>query len=117
LDKWIYFIKYASDLTLIPKEYQDIQEFKEAFDIATQTSWNQKEFDEINALRTAEEKGMKKGIKEGIEKGIEKGIEEGEKKKAYEIAKKSLGQGLDLETIKMITGLSDEELKNIIKMS
>ena len=112
LDKWIYFIKNASDLTMIPKQYQNIQEFKEAFDIATQTTWNAKElevyeymslkeFDEINALRTAENKGMKRGIEKGIQKGIEKGIE----KEKIDIAKKSIIQGLDNNTISLITGL------------
>jgi len=42
---------------------------------------------------------------------------EGEKRKAIEIAKKSLEQGLDLETIKIITGLTDTELANLTKHS
>jgi len=61
LDKWTYFLKYASDLTIIPKEYDNIEVFQEAFEIATQTAWDKKElevyeymllkeFDEINAL-------------------------------------------------------------------
>jgi len=69
LDKWIYFIKNASDLTMIPSQYKNVQEFQEAFTIATQTAWNSKEleiyeymalkeFDELNALRTAERKGL-----------------------------------------------------------
>jgi len=40
---------------------------------------------------------------------------EGEKNKQIEIAKKSLDQGLDLETIKIITGLTDIELANLTK--
>ena len=117
LDKWIYFIKNASDLTMIPKQYQNIQEFQEAFDIATQTTWNAKElevyeymslkeFDEINALRTAENKGMQKGMQKGIEKGIEK--------EKIDIAKKSIIQGLDNNTISLITGL-DKEFIEILK--
>ena len=76
LDKWIYFLKYANNLSLIPEEYKNIEEFQEAFTIATQTNWNKeelkvyeymaiKEFDEINALRTAERKGIEKGIEKG----------------------------------------------------
>ena len=75
LDKWLYFIKNAQDLTVIPSQYKSIQEFKEAFEIATQTTWNTKElevydyislkeFDELNALQTAKRKGMEKGIEE-----------------------------------------------------
>ncbi len=117
LDRWIYFIKNASDLTIIPDEYKDIKEFREAFSIVTQTLWaakeleiyeyiSLKEFDELNALRTAE----KKGIKQGIETGIEQGIETSKLK----IAKKSLQQGLDIETIVLITGLTIEEIKSML---
>ena len=40
---------------------------------------------------------------------------EGEKRKAIEIAKKSLEQNIDLETIKIITGLTDTDLSNLTK--
>jgi len=115
LDKWIYFIKNAENLELIPKEFKN-QEFKEAFEIAKQTAWNKeelevydyialKEADEINALRTAERKGL--------QKGLEKGREEGKKEKAMEIAKNLLNLGLDIESISKTTDLSVEEIKNI----
>ena len=47
-----------------------------------------------------------------LEKGIEKGIEKGEKNKAIEIAK-SLLDVLDLETIALKTGLSEDEITNL----
>ena len=120
LDKWIYFLKNASDLSIVPKEYNEIQEFQDAFEIVTQTAWNKKElevyeyialkeFDEINALRTAERKGMKKGL----EKGIQKGKEE----EKIDIAKTALSKGIDTQTISLITGLSQElidKLKNTL---
>jgi len=119
LDKWIYFLQYAGDLTLIPKEYANIEEFKEAFNIATQTTWDAKElevyeymslkeFDEINALQTAEKKGYLNGEKEGIEKGMEKGkLEE-----KIDIAKNLLDI-LDDKTIALKTGLSMDDIKKL----
>jgi len=115
LDKWIYFIKNAENLEMIPKEFKN-QEFKEAFEIATQTAWNKdelevyeyialKEADEINALRTAEKKGL--------EKGLQKGREEGRKLEKIEIAKKALQNGVDIETIKLLTSLDEEEILKI----
>jgi len=127
LDKWIYFIKYAQDLTLIPNEYENKKEFIEAFEVAKQTSWNRdelkvyeymalKEFDEINALRTAEEKGLQKGLQKGIEQGIEKGIEQGIEKGIeqgiIEVAKNLLDI-LDNETISIKTGLSVEIIESL----
>ncbi len=113
LDKWIYFIKNAGDLTLIPKEYENKEEFLDAFEVAKQTSWNSeelkvydymalKEFDEINALRTAEEKGFNNGVKKGIEK------------RNIEVAKNLLKANIDIETICISTGLSKETIENLI---
>ena len=115
LDKWIFFIKNANDLTMIPQTYQTAKPFKEAFNIATQTTWNTKElevyeymalkeFDEINALKTAERKG--------VEEGKIEGKIEGEKNKQLEIAKNLLDV-LDIETIALKTGLSVEEIGNL----
>ena len=84
LDRWIYFLKYAQDLTMIPKEYNSIKEFEDAFKIATQTTWDSKElevydyialkeFDEINAIRTAEKKAEKRGKQRGLERGRKEG--------------------------------------------
>ncbi|MCJ8327804.1 MAG: Rpn family recombination-promoting nuclease/putative transposase [Campylobacterales bacterium] len=119
LDKWIYFIKNASNLSIIPEQYKDNEEFKDAFNIAIQTTWNTKEleiydymslkeFDELNALKTAERKGIAQGIEKGIEQGIEKGIEQ----EKINIAK-SLLDVLDNETIALKTGLNIEKIKEL----
>jgi predicted transposase/invertase (TIGR01784 family) len=42
LDKWIYFIKEAENLEMIPKEFESKEEFIEAFKIATQHTWDKK---------------------------------------------------------------------------
>jgi len=104
IDKWIYFINNASSFELIPKEYENIKEFQEAFQIANKCSWNKKELeyydsmdlkqaDDKNALETAEKKA--------------------EKRKALEIAKKLLNANIDIETIKSTTELTDKEIANL----
>ena len=50
---------------------------------------------------------------EGYELGIEEGIKEGEKNKQIEIAKKLLQENVDIQIIISVTGLSEEELKNL----
>ena len=104
LDKWIYFLKHAKDLTLIPKEFESIKEFTQAFEVASQYNWNKqelevydyialKEYDEINALETAEKKGLKKGIEE--------------------VALKMLKESTDIELIMKFTGLSKHQLNGL----
>ena len=103
LDKWIYFIKEAENLEMIPKEFESKEEFIEAFQIATQHTWDKKEmevydyiglkaYDEIHALDTAEKKGAEK--------------------KAIEIAKNLLDV-LDDATISLKTGLDIETIENL----
>jgi predicted transposase/invertase (TIGR01784 family) len=117
-------LQNASDLEIIPTEYKDPKEFKDAFDIATQTTWNKKElevyeyvslkeFDEINALKTAKEKGMAKGLEQGLAKGIEKGIEKGIKAEKINVAKGLLLAGVDVNIIKNTTELSEKDLMSL----
>ena len=109
LDKWVYFINNADDLTMIPAEYETLEEFKEAFIVANQINWNKEEIevydyvkrnemDEINALKTAEEKGVVKGIEQ----------------EKINIAKNFLDIAYD-ETIALKTGLDIEMVANLRK--
>jgi len=124
LEKWVYFIKNANNLTMIPKEFENSKEFEEAFKIATQYDWDIKEleiydymtlkaWDEINALKTAERKGMEKGIEQGIEQGIERGIERGIAQEKLEIAKNAILQGLDNKTIALITSIEIDTIESL----
>ena len=48
------------------------------------------------------------------EEGIKEGIEQGEKNKAMEIAKEMLKEGMKIEKIIKITGLTKEEVEEIV---
>ena len=120
LDKWLYFLKHTKDLTLIPDEFKDIKEFTEAFEIATQYSWDKdeldiydyislKEYDEINAMETA----IKKGEIRGEIRGEERGLKRGEEKTKIAIAKNLLLAQADIEIIINATGLSKETIEKI----
>ena len=79
-DKWIWFLKHTQKLEVIPEKLEKIEEFKEAFVIASQYKWSKKdievydyialkEYDDINALETSFGKGKVEGKIEGIEEG------------------------------------------------
>ena len=123
MDKWIYFIKNAEDLKIVPAVMTE-PEIKEAFETADQHNWSAndmevydywsaKKGDEICQLITAENKGIKKGIEQGIEQGIKKGIEKGENRKAVNAAINCIKQGLDVETTSEITGLTIQEIEKL----
>jgi len=50
---------------------------------------------------------------DGEKKGMKKGIEIGEKKKAFAVAKKMKKKGVDIDTIKEFTDLTDNEIEDI----
>ena len=54
--------------------------------------------------------GKEEGLKEGHKKGRAEGREEGAKQKSFDIAKRMLEKGIDIETISELTGLIAEEV-------
>ncbi len=87
IEKWIYFIKNAYSLEMVPK-CADFVEIKEAYEIANESTWSMKEFevyeywqmklqDERGAIEYAAENALIRGQIEGELKGIIKGRIEG----------------------------------------
>jgi len=110
--KWIYFIQNASSFDLIPKEYENIDEFQTAFNTAKIYNWNKDELEVYDYVCLNEGK-KRSEIDTAREDGIEQGIEQGEQNKAIEIAKNSISQGLDDKTIAMITGLDISTIQKL----
>jgi predicted transposase/invertase (TIGR01784 family) len=122
VEKWIYFIKNAGNLNMIPRSAEAIPELKEAYAQATMNTWSQEELDvyEYWQIRDAADRygleaRFEKGFAQGIEQGVEQGKLEGKIEGTMEIARNMLGIGLAVEVIMQATGLSREqiaELKN-----
>ena len=74
-----------------------------------------------NAVATAEQTGKETGYKEGLEVGIERGrkegMEEGRKEGEYKakvvMAQAMKRQGISIETIVAVSGLTEEEIKTL----
>ena len=59
--------------------------------------------------------GKEEGLKEGKEEGKEEGRAEGVKQNSFDIAKRMLEKGIDIETISELTGLTAEEVSILRK--
>ena len=59
--------------------------------------------------------GKEEGLKEGKEEGKEEGRAEGVKQNSFDIAKRMLEKGIDIETISELTGLTAEEVSSLRK--
>lgn len=123
-EKWIYFVKHAGDMTMIPKELKAPSELQEAFKAANRLSWSREELDAYDAkgiliqdergrVEYALEEGIKKGKIEGKIEGLKEGNEKGRYEEKIEMARKMKSKGTDIAFISEITGLSKKEIEKI----
>ncbi|OIJ15528.1 hypothetical protein BKP35_00605 [Anaerobacillus arseniciselenatis] len=61
------------------------------------------------------EQGLQKGMQQGIEQGIEKGKQQGEKEALKKVALGLSEEGVPLEMIVKLTGLTKEEVEQLVK--
>jgi predicted transposase/invertase (TIGR01784 family) len=112
VEKWIYFIKNAGNLTMIPESAAAIPELKAAYTQATMNTWSQKELDvyEYWQIRDAADRyGMEEKFEKGFQKGIEQGIEQG----VEQVARNLKAAGIAIEIIMHSTGLSREAIERL----
>jgi len=118
VEKWIYFFKHAEETseTDLQKIIGHDEIIERAYKELNRFSWNEEElltYDQaekyegcyIASMAQKYDEGMEKGIEKGMEKGIEKGIEK--------VAKAMISQGIGVEIIASVTGLSPNEIKKL----
>jgi len=117
--RWLYFIKNARKLDLIPKDID--KNLQKAFTIASTANMSKDEielqekreeflFIQKNSIEKAKRDGENQGREEGLRLGLEQGIEQGK----IELVKNLLDV-LDDETISLKSGLSVAQIQNLRK--
>lgn len=118
-EKWAYFFKHAPDVHENDLEVIVGNDFaiKRAFDELNRFSWTLEElrsYDSVEMKRASMKAIMegerKEGKEEGRIEGIIEGRIEGKKEGKLEIALVMLADGMDMETVTRVTGLSVEEI-------
>ena len=119
IDQWIYFIKEAPNLEIIPKSVTE-HEVLAAYEVANTHKWSKQEMELYDywSMRSQDERGAielahMEGISKGIEKGISKGIEKGKYTKALDSARKMKAKGYPVSEITEMTGLSEKEISKL----
>ncbi|WP_233593020.1 hypothetical protein [Candidatus Pantoea deserta] len=70
--------------------------------------------DELMTLaQQLEQIGRKQGLEQGIEQGLAQGRRPGEQEASMKIAPNLLKKGMDMASVVEMTGLSEEDLKQI----
>ena len=104
LEKWIYFIKEAEHLNIIPDNMDD-KGLQTAFESANIQTWTKEEllaYDYSGMRETDELLKIERGMEKGMEKGMEVGLEKGK----LEIAQKMKLNGMSSSLILELTGLN-----------
>jgi len=112
IEKWIYFIKNAGNLTMIPKSAAEIPELNEAYTLAAMNAWTEEEL-EIYEYWQIRDAGDRYKIQEEFEKGIEKGIEKGREEERLGNARTMKRLGVTTEVIVQVCGLSVDEIEKL----
>ncbi len=128
IDKWIYFIKNAGKLEMIPHSAEEIPELKQAYTQATMQTWTPEEMeiyeywlirdltDRLGMEQKFEDgikKGLDKGIEIGIKEGMEQGMEKGMEKGIEKVARNMIVAGMPVEVVMMSTGLTKEDIAKL----
>lgn len=114
-DKWLYFLKNAPSLAVIPNSMETIPALQQAFQIAQQSTLNREELEELEKqqIYLQDQRGViTKAVEIGVRKGLKEGRQEGRQDEKVEIAQRLLAV-LDDETIAATTGLSIAEIQSL----
>ncbi len=116
-DKWLYFLRNAPDLELIPETMEAVPEIRAAFQIANEANLSAEELDlqERKLIFILDQRGaIIKAEKQGLEKGRAEGLEKGRAEMAQAIARRLLAQLSD-QQIAEITGLPPDAIAALRK--
>ncbi|MGB3691725.1 MAG: Rpn family recombination-promoting nuclease/putative transposase [Spirulinaceae cyanobacterium] len=122
-DKWIYFIKEAPSLEVIPEKMREVPQLKQALGIANQAGLSAEELEKIHrqemfwedkksGLRFAEKEGEERGIQRGIQEGRQEGIILGERRFLVRQLERRLGK-LSSEAFTAIESLDSASLESL----
>jgi predicted transposase/invertase (TIGR01784 family) len=110
-DKWLYFLKSAKQLQVVPESMNVVPEIKKAFEIANQANLSQDELDDLEH-REIFIHDQRNAIKKALRQGLEQGKEEGRLETKLEIAKQLINM-LDDAAIASTTVLSVDEVAQL----
>jgi predicted transposase/invertase (TIGR01784 family) len=108
LDKWLYFLKEAASLSVIPDQFTNSPEFKEAFEVIEQSLWTPEE--RRAYLKSLDALNKNNRLQAGI---FDEGLEEGIQRKAEAVAIKMLKKNKSFDEISELTELTIEQITTL----
>jgi predicted transposase/invertase (TIGR01784 family) len=112
LEQWLFFIKNLETFTVIPEIFKNDVVFTEAIEKAELARMSEEALSTYLAGLKEYRDNISK-IKTAKREGIEEGIEIGKMEEKIELAKSCLKNGLSIEMTVKLTGLTEDEIRNI----
>ena len=103
-DKWLYFLKYARQLDVVPESMNLVSEIKQAFEIANEVNLTPEQIEDME-MQEMFIHDQRNAIKKALKQGRQEGVDEGKFAAKLEIARNLLDV-LDDEVISRASGLS-----------
>jgi predicted transposase/invertase (TIGR01784 family) len=103
IDQWVYFLKNAENLEVIPESVKD-EGLKNAYQDAAKHNWTKIELDAYDyvLMREQDDRGR-----------LSLALKRANKKTVEDMAKKMIDLGLSIEVVVETTGLTIEQIKNL----
>ncbi len=115
LEKWLYFIKHAEDLEVVPDHVAE-PALEAAYQVAEQFAWEAEDLEayEYRGIRIQDQRGaLEFAQAQGEVIGRQKGEVIGLQNKAIESARKMKADGVELALIAKYTGLTTAEIEQL----
>ncbi len=110
-DKWLYFLKCARQLDLVPESMKSIPEIKQAFEMANEVNLTPEQIEDME-MQEMFIHDQRNAIKKALNQGRQEGLEEGKLAAKLEMARKLLDI-LDDAAISQASGLSLVEVQRL----
>ncbi|WP_445246590.1 Rpn family recombination-promoting nuclease/putative transposase [Microcoleus sp. OTE_8_concoct_300] len=110
-DKWIYFLKNARSLEVVPEKMGEVQAIQKAFEVANRADLTREELEDLEHQEIYIQDQRNATIK-AVKQAVSKAVKQAVKEKAIDIAK-GLLDVLDEATISQTTGLTMEEIQKL----
>ena len=110
-DKWLYFLKCARQLDLVPEGMNLVPEIKQAFEMANEVNLTPEQIEDME-MQEMFIHDQRNAIKKALSQGRQEGLEEGKLAAKLEMAQKLLDI-LDDAAISQASGLSLVEVQQL----
>lgn len=110
-DKWLYFLRYARQLQVVPETLTTVAAIQHAFEVANRANLTRAELDDLEhqEIFIQDQRGA---IRKAAQQGLQQGLQQGEQTAKLDIARRLLPL-LDDQAIAESTGLRLEEIQQL----